>query len=348
MSIAEHPVVEIEPAIIRTRAGRVRGAVSDGVHVFKGIPYAAPPFGADRLRPPQPVEAWDGVRDALAWGAEPPQLKPPADHPAAAIAWDPAEPGEDCLNLNVWTPDPGAAGLPVMVWIPGGMFEVGIGRLVRRQPLRPRRRRLRDHQLPRRGRGLPVPRRRRRQPRAARPDRRARVGARQHRRLRRRPGQRHHLRRVGRRDEHRDPARHAPRRRAVPPRHRAERRRAPRHPGRDRAARSAATSRRDSASRPRRDGDRRRPPERLLVAAGGAEGRPDGRPGPGALGPRGGGELAAVAAGHRRRRHPRPADRPHRGRRQSRRRRHGRQQHRRLAAVPRRSPAPSTGSPTRS
>ena len=62
-----------------------------------------------------------------AFGAEPPQLKPPADHPAAAMVWDPAEPGEDCLNLNVWTPDPGASGLPVMVWIPGGMFEVGTG-----------------------------------------------------------------------------------------------------------------------------------------------------------------------------------------------------------------------------
>ena len=43
------------------------------------------------------------------------------------MVWDPAEPGEDCLNLNVWTPDPAARGLPVMVWIPGGMFEVGTG-----------------------------------------------------------------------------------------------------------------------------------------------------------------------------------------------------------------------------
>ena len=47
--------------------------------------------------------------------------------PRAAMVWDPAVPGEDCLNLNVWTPDPAAHGLPVMVWIPGGMFEVGTG-----------------------------------------------------------------------------------------------------------------------------------------------------------------------------------------------------------------------------
>ncbi len=113
--------------LVRTGQGRLRGSLVGGVHSFKGVPYAAPPFGASRLRPPRPVETWSGVRDALTFGAEPPQLRPPADHPAAALVWDPAEPGEDCLNLNIWTPDPGSGGLPVMVWIPGGMFEVGTG-----------------------------------------------------------------------------------------------------------------------------------------------------------------------------------------------------------------------------
>ena len=117
----------METSVITTASGRVRGSLADGVHSFKGIPYAAPPFGADRLRPPRPAEPWKGVRDALAFGPEPPQLRPPRDHPAAAMVWDPAEPGEDCLNLNIWTPDPAAHGLPVMVWIPGGMFEVGTG-----------------------------------------------------------------------------------------------------------------------------------------------------------------------------------------------------------------------------
>jgi carboxylesterase type B len=118
---------DTEPTVTRVRAGKVRGTVERGVHTFMGIPYAAPPFGSGRLRPPRPVEPWPGVRDATAFGAEPPQLRPPADHPAATMVWDPAAPGEDCLNLNVWTPDPAAIGLPVMVWIPGGMFEVGTG-----------------------------------------------------------------------------------------------------------------------------------------------------------------------------------------------------------------------------
>jgi para-nitrobenzyl esterase len=113
--------------IVQTPSGRLRGSLAGGVHSFKGVPYAAPPFGANRLRPPRPVDPWSGIRDAQQFGVEPPQLRPPADHPAAAMVWDPAVPGEDCLNLNVWTPDPGSTGLPVMVWIPGGMFEVGTG-----------------------------------------------------------------------------------------------------------------------------------------------------------------------------------------------------------------------------
>lgn len=52
--------------VVKTRYGEVHGSVNEGIHTFKGIPYAAPPFGARRFRPPQPVEPWSGVRDALA------------------------------------------------------------------------------------------------------------------------------------------------------------------------------------------------------------------------------------------------------------------------------------------
>ena len=109
------------PGLVRCVASR-----ADGVDVFKGIPFAAPPFGANRLRPPEPPAAWSGVRDALAFGPEPPQPRPD-DPMISAMVPDPAVPGEDCLNLNIWSPGAGSSGLPVMVWIPGGMFEVGTG-----------------------------------------------------------------------------------------------------------------------------------------------------------------------------------------------------------------------------
>ena len=89
--------------------------------MFKGVRYAAPPFGANRLRPPQPVEPWDEVYDALAFGPKSPQV---AYSPGIAEGHTGAVgQGEDCLTLIIWTPDVGAAGLPVVVWIPGGMFE---------------------------------------------------------------------------------------------------------------------------------------------------------------------------------------------------------------------------------
>ncbi len=149
--------------------------------------------------------------------------------------------------------------------------------------------------------------------RPARPGRRARVGPRQHRRLRWRPGERHDRGRVGRGDEHRHAALDAARRRAVPARDHAERRRAtgsstPRRReriGRDLAAASARRRHRRTARRHRR---------RALGAAprrvDGAQGRPRGPPGPGAVGPRCRREHAAVAARGRWRRRPRSADRP--------------------------------------
>lgn len=107
--------------IAETRRGKLRGGFSDGVTAFKGVPFAAPPFGANRLRPPAPVVPWDGVRDAVVFGPKSPQVPyPPGSAEALAEL---VGTGEDCLTLNIWTPGIGEAGLPVMVWIPGGMFE---------------------------------------------------------------------------------------------------------------------------------------------------------------------------------------------------------------------------------
>ncbi|MBX7133035.1 MAG: carboxylesterase family protein, partial [Fimbriimonadaceae bacterium] len=107
--------------VVDTKSGRVRGEYVGGISAFKGIPYAAPPFGPRHLRPPQPVEPWEGVRDALEFGPKSPQ----SDYPPQVSMLLPEfnHPGEDCLTLNIWTPDVELAGLPVMVWIPGGMYE---------------------------------------------------------------------------------------------------------------------------------------------------------------------------------------------------------------------------------
>jgi para-nitrobenzyl esterase len=120
-----HMSLSVGEVVVRMRRGQLRGQVVDGVASFKGVPYAAPPFGVNRFRPPQPAVPWSGVRDALDYGPTVP--KPPYAPPFADILAEPAIAGDECLNLNVWTPDAGAAGLPVLVWIHGGSFVNGSG-----------------------------------------------------------------------------------------------------------------------------------------------------------------------------------------------------------------------------
>jgi hypothetical protein len=108
-------------AVVRTDRGAVRGVVGDDVACFRGIPFASAPEGPLRFLPPVPAAAWDGVRDAVEFGTAPPQASPA---PGVPSAWRPAD-GLDCLTLNVWSPDLGAAGLPVTVWIYGGMWKIG-------------------------------------------------------------------------------------------------------------------------------------------------------------------------------------------------------------------------------
>ena len=174
-------------------------------HFVQGNSLCAPPVGDLRWRPPQAVKPWTDVRPATAYGPDCMQQPFPGD--AAPLGVPPAE---DCLYVNVWAPD-GSAGkkLPVMVWIYGGGFVNGgsspsvydgtqfakrgivfvsfnyrVGRfgffaLSRRSPKRTRRT---QGQLRLHG-----------------PDRGAPVGAQEYRGLRRRPGERDHLRRIGRR-----------------------------------------------------------------------------------------------------------------------------------------------------
>ncbi|WP_180541319.1 carboxylesterase/lipase family protein [Nevskia soli] len=106
---------------VRIDSGSLRGAVSGNVTAFKGVPFAAPPIGANRWRPPQPVAHWSGVRDATQYGADCAQLPFPSD--AAPLG---TKPSENCLFVNVWTPAAhGSAKLPVMVWIYGGGYVNG-------------------------------------------------------------------------------------------------------------------------------------------------------------------------------------------------------------------------------
>jgi para-nitrobenzyl esterase len=109
--------------VVRLADGTVRGTTVAGVSAFLGIPYAAAPFGANRMRAPQAVPRWDGEREATAFGPTVPKGDYPPQY--ATLFPEVVIPGEECLNLNVWTPDLGAAGLPVLVWIHGGSFMNG-------------------------------------------------------------------------------------------------------------------------------------------------------------------------------------------------------------------------------
>ncbi len=111
-------------AIVKTDKGEVSGKLSDDGHVraFLGIPFAAPPVGPLRWKPPQPAERWKDVRSAQSYGSHCMQVNQFAD----MVFHDPGA-SEDCLTLNVWTPTDAAPGarLPVMVWIYGGGYYAG-------------------------------------------------------------------------------------------------------------------------------------------------------------------------------------------------------------------------------
>ena len=109
--------------IVSTSQGKVRGNTVDGVSAFLGIPYAAAPVGPALFAAPGPAPSWDGVRDALVLGPTAP--KPGYPPPFDRLLADPDIPGDEFLNVNVWTPDPSATGLPVMVWIHGGAYRNG-------------------------------------------------------------------------------------------------------------------------------------------------------------------------------------------------------------------------------
>ncbi|MFE2044548.1 carboxylesterase/lipase family protein [Streptomyces sp. NPDC059477] len=111
-----------DPTVATTRQGLLRGTQDGDTTVWKGVRFAEAPTGPHRFAPPRPVQPWDGVRDATAFGDEPLQVV--AGGPSGATTPQ----SEDCLFLNVWLQ--GTTGRrPVIVWIPGGGFINGAGSL---------------------------------------------------------------------------------------------------------------------------------------------------------------------------------------------------------------------------
>lgn len=120
------------PVLATTTSGQVRGITSEGVSVFKGIPYGGPTSGKNRFMPPTRPAPWTDVREATAFGPRCAQRGSigaglSRDVIAALITPDNHATSEDCLVLNVWTPQVDTSKRPVMVWLHGGGFVEGSG-----------------------------------------------------------------------------------------------------------------------------------------------------------------------------------------------------------------------------
>jgi para-nitrobenzyl esterase len=124
--------------IVETKKGKVQGMQQDGLIVFKGIPFAAPPVGDKRWMPPEPAPPWTGVLEAISFGpisSQPagmaiPGMAMPPEWEIVLNAWGantPSPQSEDCLYLNIWSPELDNARRPVMFWIHGGGFSQGSG-----------------------------------------------------------------------------------------------------------------------------------------------------------------------------------------------------------------------------
>jgi len=113
--------VMADTPVVRAPTGAVSGEAQGKINIFKGMPYALPPVGAARWKPPVAMPAWKEVKDAKAFGAACIQ---PKSRSGSIYANEPAVMSEDCLFLNVWAPQ-GAKKAPVFVWIHGGALTTG-------------------------------------------------------------------------------------------------------------------------------------------------------------------------------------------------------------------------------
>ena len=120
-------ITSSDDATIKTTSGMVGGYIDDGVHIYKGIPYAE----AERFMPPVAPESWEGVRSSRAYGPTCPQGKRTgwySDDQAFAFDWDDGFQDENCLRVNIWTQGiNNGKKRPVMVWLHGGGYSAGSG-----------------------------------------------------------------------------------------------------------------------------------------------------------------------------------------------------------------------------
>jgi len=115
---ASSPITFSGDPVVETSEGRYRGLLTDGAYVFKGMRYGASTMGSNRFMTPRPAEAFAGVRDAFEYGDQAPQAR-------GSLA-APGPMSEDCLRINVWTPEPRRGRKrPVLLWFHGGGFEAG-------------------------------------------------------------------------------------------------------------------------------------------------------------------------------------------------------------------------------
>lgn len=116
------PDADVVPPLVQIESGALRGVIDEGSVSFKGVPYAAPPTEGLRWRAPGPVATWHGVREASAFGPPCPQIA--AGGPSGAPE-DRVVGREDCLTLNIWSPDLEGGPYPVMVFLHGGSNNSG-------------------------------------------------------------------------------------------------------------------------------------------------------------------------------------------------------------------------------
>ncbi|MDD5190793.1 MAG: carboxylesterase/lipase family protein [Dehalococcoidales bacterium] len=108
--------------IVKTQAGKIAGEKREGLYIFRGVPYAAPPIDEKRWLQPQPLTPWAGVKETKKYAAVAPQIQAPQGLWQVVAGQTQSE---DCLYLNIWTPGLDNSKRPVMLWIHGGGFLEG-------------------------------------------------------------------------------------------------------------------------------------------------------------------------------------------------------------------------------